>query len=46
MSGAANRVGIRKGKVPGEVFPTADHPPGNILMRGGSEGSPGMVCDG
>jgi len=34
MSGSATRVDIRKGGMPGEVFPTADHPPENILMGG------------
>ena len=32
--------------MPGEVFPTADHPPKNILMGGEARGSPGMTRDG
>jgi len=46
MGGSATRVGIRKGGIPGEVFPTADHPPENILMGGEARGSPGMTRDG
>jgi len=34
MSGSATRVDIRKGGMPGEVFPTADHPPEKNLMGG------------
>jgi len=46
MSGSATREGIRKGGILGEVFPTADHPPENILMGGEAGGGPGMTRDG
>ena len=41
MSGSATWVGIRKGGMPGEVFPTADHPPKYILMGGEAGGDRG-----
>ena len=34
MGGSATRVGIRKGGMPGEAFPTLGHPPRCILMGG------------
>ena len=38
MSGAATQAGIR---TPGEVFPTVDHPPRNILMGNSHDCCPG-----
>jgi len=46
MSGVATWVGTRKGGWPGKVFPTADHPPENILMGGEAGESPGVPRDG
>jgi len=45
MIGGTTRVGIWKGVMQGEVFPTPGHPPRIILMGGNSEGSLGMTDD-
>ena len=46
MSGSTIREGIQEKGMPGKVFPTADHPPENILMGREAGGSPGMTRDG